>query len=136
MASVLIVDDDLMIADWLEEVLGEAGYDVCGIATTVAEAIELGEFHRPDLVVLDIRLANGGNGMDVAVALRRVGRFGVLYSTGNPEHMDKAVGEGLLTKPYPGSSLVSALRIVSDMVAGVPASCAAPSEFRRIDHVY
>ena len=68
MASVLIVDDDLMIADWLEEVLVEAGYEVCGIAATVADAIELGERFRPDLGVIDVRLANGGSGMDVAAA--------------------------------------------------------------------
>ena len=135
MASVLIVDDDLMIADWLEEVLVEAGYEVCGIAATVADAIELGERFRPDLGVIDVRLANGGSGMDVAAALRRGGEFGVLYSTGNPESLGQAIGEGCLTKPYPGSSVITALRIVSDMVSHVPTSCKAPREFRRLNGV-
>jgi DNA-binding response OmpR family regulator len=58
--KVLIAEDDLMIADLAEEVLAEAGYEVCGIARTVAEAIALAQHHTPDLAVLDLRLADGG----------------------------------------------------------------------------
>lgn len=132
MTSVMIVDDDFMIADWLEEVLTDAGYEVCGVAGTVGDAIALGERLRPELGVIDMRLPDGGNGTDVATALRRHGRFGVLYATGNAEHplLNDAVGEGCIAKPFSASSLIIALGIVSDVAAHRPITCALPHEFR------
>jgi DNA-binding response OmpR family regulator len=61
--KVLIAEDDLMIADLAEEILIEHGYDVCGIARTVTEAVALAQQHKPDLAVLDLRLADGGAGL-------------------------------------------------------------------------
>jgi DNA-binding response OmpR family regulator len=59
MPKVLIVEDDFMIADCLEEILVDAGYEVCGIAREVDEAIAMGKELRPDLAVIDLRLAAG-----------------------------------------------------------------------------
>jgi response regulator of citrate/malate metabolism len=41
MKAVLIIEDDLEIADMLEEVLRDDGFDVCGIARTVEDALVL-----------------------------------------------------------------------------------------------
>ena len=41
MPSVMIAEDDLFMADMLEEALAANGYDVCGIASTVEKAVEL-----------------------------------------------------------------------------------------------
>src|ERR1700681_237271 len=62
MLKVLIAEDDLMIADTAEEILVECGYEVCGIARTVAEGIALGLRHKPDLALIDLRLGDGGLG--------------------------------------------------------------------------
>ena len=43
--------------------------EVCGIARTVAEAVELGLRHKPDLAVIDLRLADGELGTEVAALL-------------------------------------------------------------------
>ena len=74
MLKVLIAEDDLMIADLAEEILIDGGYDVCGIARTVAEAVALAHRHKPDLVVLDLRLADGGLGTEIAAQLLPLGR--------------------------------------------------------------
>ncbi len=63
MLKVLIVENDAMIADYLEDVLVDAGYDVCGIASTVDEAIMMGHSFKPDLGVIDLRLADGRYGV-------------------------------------------------------------------------
>ena len=42
MRKVLIAEDDLIIADMAEDVLIEHGYEVCGIARTVDQAVSLG----------------------------------------------------------------------------------------------
>ena len=81
--KVLIAEDDLMIADMIEEVLVDAGYEVCGIARTVAEAVVLGRRHRPDLAIIDMRLADNGIGTEIAAELSTLGRVGILYATGN-----------------------------------------------------
>ena len=57
MLKVLIAEDDVMIADMLQELLVESGYEVCGIGRTVAESVALAQRHKPDLVVIDVRLA-------------------------------------------------------------------------------
>ena len=40
MPTVMIAEDDLMLADMLSDILDIGGYDVCGIARTVDEAVE------------------------------------------------------------------------------------------------
>jgi DNA-binding response OmpR family regulator len=61
MPTVMIAEDDLLMADMLEDVLIGGGYEVCGIARTVEQAVELGERYKPDLAILDIRLAEGAS---------------------------------------------------------------------------
>jgi two-component system, response regulator PdtaR len=60
MLKAMIAEDDLLLADMLEEALIERGYDVCGIANTVEKAVELFDRHNPDLAVLDIRWPRAG----------------------------------------------------------------------------
>ena len=84
--KVLIAEDELMIADVIEEALITNGYEVCGIAATVDEAVALGEKHKPDLAVLDVRLAKGGLGPDIARRLEQQGKNGVLLRDKAPMH--------------------------------------------------
>jgi DNA-binding response OmpR family regulator len=97
MTSVLIAENDLLMADMLEATLIGAGYEVCGIARTVEDGIALGQRHKPGLAVLDVRLASGGLGTDIAARLDRTGNLGILYATGNADarsrHSD-SVGPG------------------------------------------
>jgi DNA-binding response OmpR family regulator len=132
MLKVLIAEDDLMIADAAEGALIENGYEVCGIARTVAEAVELGKIHRPDLAVIDMRLADGGLGNEVAAQLSALGRLGVLYATGNVSlvTMTTALGDACLVKPYSSSALVRGLEIVADIVATGTASKPFPRGFQ------
>jgi DNA-binding response OmpR family regulator len=119
MPKVLIVEDDLMLADFAEEILVEYGYEVSGIARTVAAAVALARHSRPDLVILDLRLADGGLGTEVAAQLLPVGRPGILYVTGNASQLalTSADGDACLAKPYRSVDLVRGLEIVVEIVA-------------------
>jgi CheY-like chemotaxis protein len=132
MLKVLIAEDDLVTADGVEEILIEQGYEVCGIARTVAEAVELGRAHKPDLAVIDLRLADGGLGTDVADELGLLGRVGILYSTGNGLQavLTSAQGDACLSKPYRSSDLLRGLAIVADIVATGKTSLPFPERFR------
>jgi DNA-binding response OmpR family regulator len=132
MPKVLIVEDDFMIADCLEEILVDAGYEVCGIAREVDEAIAMGKEHRPDLAVIDLRLAAGRYGTEVASVLCVGGGLGVLYVTGNANHpmLVDAAGEGCMSKPYSAASILAALRIVSERMSKLTVLSRFPADFR------
>lgn len=135
--SVMIVEDHLMIADMTEDYLNNNGYEVCGIARTIDEGVALGLRHRPDLVVLDLRLADGGMGTDIAAGLTSLARLGILYVTGNRTQIALTArnGHACLDKPYRFTDLVRALRLVADLVETGTASPPYPSGFRLLQAV-
>lgn len=119
--QVLVVEDDVMLADLLSEVLTDDGHVVCGVASTVAEAVALARRHRPDVGVLDMHLLGGESGSDVADQLAQSGDLGetaILYVTGGADRVlrEARVGHACLSKPYQLSALREALEIVRDIV--------------------
>ena len=133
MLKVIIAEDDLFIADMLEDVLIGGGYEVCGIARTVDEAV--GERHKPDLAILDMRLADGGLGVAIPARLNRPGELGVLYATGNIGQVEltKTDGHACLRKPYAPADVLRALKIVEQIVNTGEASQPFPHGFEVIE---
>jgi CheY-like chemotaxis protein len=133
-AKVLIAEDDFMIAEMLQEAVGGGGYEVCGIACCVAEVIALCEQHKPDLAIVDLRLAGGDDGLDAAAELAKRVNPGILYATGNCHRILETpppVGEACLAKPYRPADVVQALQIVEQIVR----TGAAPSPLPRGLHL-
>jgi DNA-binding response OmpR family regulator len=130
MFKVLIVEDDLMLADFAEEILVERGYEVSGIARTVADAVALARHSRPDLVILDLRLADGGLGTEVAAQLASLGRPGILYVTGNMSQVALTNGDACLAKPYRSADLLRGLEIIAEIVATGKAQPPFPQGFQ------
>ena len=133
MLKVLIAEDELLIADALEEELIASGYDVCGIARTVDQALELVELHKPDLAVLDVRLAKGGRGPEIVQRLNGKAKFGVLYATGNDTRtslLTLADGEASIAKPYSPADVVRALAVVREIKTLGFATLPFPPGFR------
>jgi CheY-like chemotaxis protein len=133
MLKVLIVEDDLMLADFAEEILVERGYAVSGIARTVTEAVALATHSRPDLVMLDLRLADGGLGTEVAARLLPLGSPGVLYVTGNMSQVALTDGDACLAKPYRAVDLLRGLQIVTELVATGKAQPPFPQGFQLLN---
>ena len=130
MLKVLIVEDDLMLADFAEELLVEHGYKVSGIARTVGDAVARIRHSAPDLVVLDLRLADGGLGTEVAAQLAAPGRPGILYVTGNVSQAALTHGDACLAKPYRSVDLIRSLEIVAEIVATGKAQPPFPHGFQ------
>ena len=113
MLKVMIAEDDLIIADMLSDVLVDGGFEVCGIARTVEQGVALNERHKPDLALLDVRLAGGGLGSEIASRINRSeSRPGILYATGNMGQvvLTKDDGEACLSKPYMAADIVRACK--------------------------
>jgi CheY-like chemotaxis protein len=112
----------------LEEVLQLGGYEVCGIASTVAEAVALGERHKPDLAVIDLRLAGGDDGVEAARQLASRQRIGILYASGNvtPDLLAVPAGEACIAKPYVLADIIRGLEIVEQIMSSGTASPPLP----------
>jgi len=134
MLKVLIAENDLLMADMLEEIVVGGGFEVCGMARSVAEGVALAKLHKPDLALLDLRLTAGGFGTEIAAQLDRTG-LGILYATGNAGQIElsRADGEACLDKPYRPADVIRALHIVSEMVRTGKASPPFPSGFRLLE---
>lgn len=127
-ASLIIAEDEKIIALGMELFLTDAGYTVCGIAKTAPEAIHLAAEHHPDLALLDVRLAEGSSGTEAAQILRQTWGIPSLLITG---HLDARQARqsgalGLLKKPYDPRRLVEMIEAVLDWtedgLAPAPAS--------------
>jgi ActR/RegA family two-component response regulator len=131
-SKVLIAEDDLIMADMVEMVLAKAGHTVCGIARTVADAIALAKAHKPDLAVIDLRLANGGLGTEIAASSDALADTGILYATGNATALllAGAAGHACLAKPYSFPDLIRSLALVAELKATGGASTPFPRGFR------
>jgi PAS domain S-box-containing protein len=114
--SVLIVEDERIVAKDLEQTLAELGYDAAGIATSAEDAIAHASKLCPDLVLMDIRIRGEHDGVETAELLR--GRFDVpvVYLTA---HADGATLErakrtepyGYLLKPVKSAELRSSIEV-------------------------
>ena len=74
-ARILIVEDEAITVSALKRELTSLGYEVAGTARTTDEALKAVESLKPDLVLMDITLAGGVNGVVAAVAMMTVGEI-------------------------------------------------------------
>jgi two-component system, response regulator PdtaR len=83
--TALIVEDELLIAEGLRVQLDAIGVDVCGVASTAEDAVELAEAHRPDFVLMDVRLDSERDGVDAARDIHARMDSRVIFVTGSRE---------------------------------------------------
>ncbi|RPK93488.1 response regulator transcription factor [Streptomyces sp. ADI98-10] len=111
---VLVVDDDLTVAEVVAGYLGRAGYEVTR-ADDGPAALECAARHRPDLVVLDLMLP-GMDGLEVCRRLRAEAPVPVIMLTARGDEDDRILGlevgaDDYVTKPFSPRELV--LRVES-----------------------
>lgn len=113
---VLIVEDEALVALTIEDILVEAGFEVCGIADRPQQALEMARTTPIDIAVVDVRLADGGDGIGLASALHEIGSMLILFATGNPDEVRERarVGHGCLTKPFEAEWLLTAIAAIRD----------------------
>ncbi|MBK9221806.1 MAG: response regulator transcription factor [Saprospiraceae bacterium] len=70
--NILIVEDEILIAETIKLYLAEVNHRTCAICISYDEAIAAFHLHAPDLVLLDIRLFGDKSGIDVANYLQSV----------------------------------------------------------------
>jgi len=115
---ILLVDDHLMVRLGLASMLGrERDLQVVAEASTGAEAIKQCEVHRPDVVLMDIRLPDISGIEATAVIVKRRPEIKVVMLTTYEGDEDvfqaiKAGAKAYFTKSVAGPELVQAIRAV------------------------
>lgn len=84
-ASVLVVDDEYLIAESLCMQLEDMGLSVCGTAATAGMAVAMAVQHQPDVILMDVRLAGDEDGVDAALAIHAHVGSKVIFVTGSRE---------------------------------------------------
>jgi DNA-binding LytR/AlgR family response regulator len=79
--KVLIVEDELIIAESLKVMLEAMGYDVPAIFTSGKTALEHFKPGFADIIVMDIHLADNTNGIDTSIEIRKVSTAPIIYIT-------------------------------------------------------
>ena len=112
---VLVAEDEALIRLDLKEMLEEEGYAVVGEAADGARAVELAEEHRPDLVILDVKMpVLDGISAAERIARARIAPVVILTAFSQRELVERARDAGAmayLTKPFTRSDLVPAIEI-------------------------
>src|ERR1700712_2712416 len=135
---VLVVEDDVMLADCLAEALLDHGHVVCGVVSSIAEAVKLARQHHPDAAILEMQLSSKERGSDIALQLAKsgdLGHTGILYVTGEAErvHQEVEVRHACLAKPYTFAALDAALEIVREIACEGGTSRPLPRGLQLLD---
>ena len=83
--TVLVVDDEFLIAEGLRLQVEDMGLEVCATAASADEAIALAQAHRPMIVLMDMRLQGDKDGVDAALAIHDTIGAKVIFVTGSRE---------------------------------------------------
>ena len=127
--KLLVVDDDEIVLEALLCALEDAGFQVVP-AMTGEDAVTLARHCAPDVVVTDLDLGAGMNGLRLAVELRRRWPgLPIVYISGRPWLVqERALGdrEVFLAKPFRLQELLGGIRVVSTR-AGFGGTAGRPS---------
>ena len=114
--TVLIVEDDEIIQNVLEWRLGTLGYSVCGKAATAEDAIRLAGEKKPDAVLMDIDLKGFTDGIDAALAIKKMYQLPVVFLTASSndkdlERVKMVPPDGFIVKPFNDTDIRVALKL-------------------------
>ncbi|GHS84909.1 hypothetical protein FACS1894103_6070 [Campylobacterota bacterium] len=132
-ARILVVEDESIIAMNICEILREEGYEPIGVAANGERARALAAQKSPDLVLMDITLQNGEDGIALAQEITRLRTVPIVFLTANDRAKTIArAGEvepyGYVLKPFKRAELAIAISIALRKHAAVSAAqneCAA-----------
>ncbi|BCO09421.1 hypothetical protein GF1_17970 [Desulfolithobacter dissulfuricans] len=95
---ILIVEDDGIIALLLQEITTRYGYEVMAMVATGKEAVEQAITRKPDLILMDIHLADDVDGIEAAARIRASQDIPIVYLTAYAD--DTTLERAKITEPY------------------------------------
>ncbi len=119
--SILLIEDEGLIAINTQIIIETMGHSVQNIAATGKEALAFAEKERPDIALVDIKLKGAMNGIETATQLKERLGVPIMYITGNTdqktlEEAMKIKPLAILQKPYDESDLENAIETVLSLL--------------------
>ncbi len=112
--SVMIVEDDRLIADLLTELIEAFGHKICAIESSESGAVAAAGRLKPDLMIVDVHLRNG-SGISAVETITRAVHVPHIYVTGDAGAVRRLKpGATVLQKPYFELDLVLAIQSAFD----------------------
>ena len=127
MASILIVEDEMLVAMEMEMVLEDLGHQAVGIAPDLGSAENY--FDQPlDLALVDLNLRDGLTGPEIGARLGASG-VTVLFITANPRLLGHGIAGtiGVITKPSDPETVQAAVQYALGIRSGAATSPPPPS---------
>jgi DNA-binding NarL/FixJ family response regulator len=120
---ILVVEDDFVVSLEVESALTEAGFEVVGVANSAEEAEHRASEQRPDIIVMDIRLATARDGVDAALTIFRATGIRSIFATAHADALTKeraadARPLAWVPKPYSMTSLVGTVKEALSQLKG------------------
>lgn len=114
--KILVVEDEIIIADSICNALNELGYHALEPAINYTEAIETIETEKPDIAILDIQLSGKKTGIDLAKKIRERYHFPFIFLTSNADSFTinqakEVKPPAYLIKPFSKEELYSSIEI-------------------------
>ena len=139
-AQILVADDDPKMVHLVTEILTASGFDVLSTALG-REAIEMVAVEQPDLLILDIGLADKMDGFEVAQRVREFSTIPIVMLTAKARESDLLQGFGAgtddyLTKPFSARELLARIRALlsrARLESLAPSQSSIPCGSLRID---
>lgn len=113
-AKVLVVENEAVIAEDLREWLLDLGYRVRGPVDSASKAMQILESEKIDIILMDISLEGGSEGIEASIEIGRRFHTPVIYLSGcaSPDVLAGLICSrpyGLVAKPYDPAYLASVL---------------------------
>lgn len=113
--TVLIIEDEAVIATDIELLLIDAGVEVVGWATNAENARRLAEDNRPDVALVDIQLRRGEDGIELARELAERFEVQIIFLTAQSDPATVARAQGVnhlayIGKPYSPANLLAVVQ--------------------------
>ena len=115
-ARILIVEDEAVVAENLEKVITDCGYEVVGRAASADDAVNAAIELKPDLILMDIVLLGGKNGIDASYEIKEKIDIPIIFLTAysNLELIDKAKSAepyAYIVKPFQDRQLFASIEM-------------------------
>ncbi len=113
--EVLIVEDEVLVGMMLSKQITEYGFHVCDVVSTGEDALEAVEQQKPGVILMDVSLSGGMDGIETAGKIREKVNVPVIFFTGYKQDkiLRKRAAEvkplAVLDKLGPIESVISAL---------------------------
>ena len=98
MVKILIVEDEHIVAMELKSRLNDLGYSVCGAVATGEEAISKSIEIVPDLILMDINIKGGFDGVEAAKRIKKLHEIPIIFLTAFTD--DKTLERAKVVEPY------------------------------------